>query len=112
MKKKIALMVSAAMLLPIIPSAYAADADMEKILTEVKARIGNTDEYDQFRSDSYENNGHTIYQFSWSKEDGSESFDISCNDEGVITNYSTYDSAVSHSDTKHIPCLLYTSRCV
>ena len=56
MKKKIALMVSAAMLFPIIPSAYAADADMEKILTEVKERIGNTDEYDQFRSDSYENN--------------------------------------------------------
>lgn len=103
MKKKIALMVSAAMLLPIIPSAYAADADMEKILTEVKERIGNTDEYDQFRSDSYENNGHTIYQFSWSKEDGSESFDISCNDEGIITNYNTYDGAVSHSDTKHIP---------
>lgn len=90
MKKTLSMLLAASMVLS--STAFAAKTnDMQTILSDVKARIGNTDKYTDFDSSYSEENGHKTYSFEWSSKDDDSSFSymsISVNDSGLITNYS------------------------
>lgn len=89
MKKRItALMLLSAMLGTTGISA-AAETPMEAILKSVKERIGNTDGYINFNSNTYDNENGVSYSFSWQKrEDKYERLYVNCTQNGTITSYS------------------------
>lgn len=68
--------------------------EMERILVSVKNRVGDTEKYTEFNSNSYSTDSGTNYSFNWSFSDDKNhsSLSISCNDSGIITSYNTYDS--------------------
>ncbi len=85
-------LITAAVALSMTVSAFAprvfADDGLDKIVSEVKARAGITDEYTDFSSDySEETNGYTEYYFSWTSEDDEKNVSVTYNSDGVITSY-------------------------
>lgn len=93
MKKGTAMLLAAAMVLPLVPSAFAENTDTQAqtLLEQIKPRIGATDQYTNFSSNSHTQFGHSVYSFFWSDDDGGEHMEIRCNDLGIITSYYHYD---------------------
>lgn len=103
MKKLISTLLSCALLISTVPIfAESNTEEMEKILLHVKERIGDTEKYDEFNSDSYTTKNSTVYNFRWntSKDEHYSSLDVSCNSEGVITSFSIYDSEKNTDNSK------------
>lgn len=95
MKKIISLMLSAAILSAGSSFAFAETDKMQEVLKSVKERIGTTDEYESFNSETYEDSERgTFYQFSWSNTEGDnrKSMNVTASESGFITEYNVWDS--------------------
>lgn len=104
MKKLLSFLTAAAIALSAVPSVFAENTEQtEKILSAVKARIGSTEEYDKFNSQTYDDGGHTQYNFEWTSEDSDKRLYVSCNELGVITNYSSYDGSDTYENKTAFP---------
>lgn len=103
MKKFISALLSCTMLISAAPVfAENNTEETEKILVSVKERIGDTEKYKEFSSNSYSSKTGTIYNFNWNTSSDEEysSLDVSCNSEGVITSYNIYDSSYETDGSK------------
>ena len=79
-----------------------AAADAQSVLKTVKDRIGTTDEYDRFDSGSWENDGETLYRFSWETEDAEDyhTLSVTATEQGIVTEYSEYRESDWHGSDK------------
>lgn len=89
MKKRITALMLLSAMLGTTGISVAAETPMEAILKSVKERIGNTDGYINFNSNTYDNENGVSYSFSWQKsEDKYERLYVNCTQNGTITDYS------------------------
>lgn len=67
--------------------------ELESLLVSVKNRIGDTDHFSEFNSNSRSSDSGTVYNFSWHdyNVDYPTTLYVTCNSEGVITSYSYHD---------------------
>ena len=103
MKKVLSSIISFILLLSSFPALANEDAKkIEDMLLSIKERIGNTEKYTEFNSNSYKNNFDTFYNFDWNLTSGEDHqyLNVTCNSKGIITSYSTYDSKDSYEDEK------------
>lgn len=73
-----------------MPVSFAAETDYEKLVLDVKNRIGVPEEYTEFStSGRYESDGRTMYSFTWTTKDEEDRkyIDVTCRDDGFITSY-------------------------
>ncbi len=91
MKKILALIVTAAILISCVPAMAASET--ENILATAKSRIGSTEKYDEFDSSNWTNeNGETVYNFYWYKNgENYESLNVSINKDGFVSYYDHYE---------------------
>ena len=93
MKKRITALALSAIMLGMCGISALAETPMEYALKSVKERIGNTDEYTNFDSDTYEDENGILYSFSWQiDKDKYERLYVGCTQNGTIREYSD-DSA-------------------
>lgn len=95
MKKFISAILCAALFSSLSAFAAPEEPRLEEILASVKERVGGTDSFGEFSSDSFSNKFGTQYSFYWSdNEDGNwRDMSVTCNSDGVITSYSLYNSS-------------------
>lgn len=92
MKKRwISLLLAAALLCGL---CVTASADTQSVLALVKQRIGDTAGYEKFESGAWEENGRSVYHFSWSSGEDEDyvNLNVTATDSGIITEYSEYRS--------------------
>ncbi len=93
MTKRITALALSAIMLGTCGMSALAETPMESVLKSVKERIGNTDAYTNFNSDTYEDENGTAYSFSWQVDkDKYERLYVGCTQNGTILEYSD-DSA-------------------
>ncbi len=86
MKKIISFVIASVMALSSFTAALAADtSELEKTLRLVKSRIGDTDMYENFNSESDDDG----YSFYWSGDE--KNLYVDCTKDGIITYYGCYD---------------------
>ena len=94
MKKIITVTIALSMIFSLASSirVSADDAKMKDVLTSVKERIENTEEYEEFSSRTYDSDGKVSFSFSWTdNSDGYKSINVRVTESGIITSYSFYD---------------------
>ncbi len=102
MKKILCVLIMVCMLSSSVAPAFASDAEseaMQRVLIEVKERIGSTDEYDEFYSNVSSRGSYETYNFSWTNQN--KNLSISANSDGVITSYNYYEN--TNSDYGYAP---------
>lgn len=101
MKKLLSLLLILSLCISALPVLGAQTEEMEKILLSVKARIPNTEDFEEFNSSVMENDGVKIYSFDWSsnKNETYKSMSVSVLDNGIITNYRYYDDTINSYKT-------------
>lgn len=67
---------------------------MENALIIVKSKITIPAELSEFSPYTYEENGKTVYNFTWQKEDGGGYIEVSCDEKGRILNYYSFDNSL------------------
>ncbi len=67
---------------------------MENVLIMVKNKITIPAELSEFSPYTYQENEKTIYNFNWQKENGGAYIEISCDEEGRILSYYSYDNSL------------------
>lgn len=95
MKELISLVLSAAIFSAYPSLAFAETDKMQEVLKSVKNRIGTTDEYESFNSETYEDSERgTFYRFYWSHTDNDnrKSMNVTASESGLITEYNVWDS--------------------
>jgi len=106
MKKLVSTFIAFAMIfassIPVLSSDAESEA-MQRVLLDVKERIGSTDEYSEFYSNVSANGGHSTYSFSWSGDD--KNLSISANSDGIVTWYRYYESQKDTVPYKHKPSI-------
>ena len=72
--------------------AVSADDNMQRVLQSVKDRVDIPEKCTDFRSDIYNYDGASTYDFSWSYNEGNEyeSFGVDADADGTITSISHY----------------------
>lgn len=90
MKKALSILLAAIMTASAAPLTYAKADGTEEALKTVKDRIEVPAELEDFESHSREEDGITVYDFSWSSDDGE--LNVQYLDEGIITSYYFYES--------------------
>lgn len=78
-------------------TSYASDnaqaGEVKEKIAVVKERIGNTDEFSDFKSNvTNYNNGTYAYNFSWENKDPYKSLQVTINQDYIITNYYLSDN--------------------
>lgn len=78
--------------------------EAQKLLISIKERIGDTSVYDKFESNSNLNDGNISYSFHWSTEykDSYSSLSVTCDSNGIITNYYKSDKTTYRGDKPSI----------
>lgn len=104
-KKLCSFCLAVLMLFGALSVSALADAQTEqaRVLALVRERIGDTERYEHFDSNSYTaKSGQITYHFEWAteKEDGYASLSVSCTSGGVITDYYAYDSSAERRSEK------------
>jgi len=104
MKKLLAIITVFCFVLTLCTPGIAATTDEEhaRVLQLIKSRIPDTQEFGEFDSSSYKNNGKTVYNFSWQQisedDDALKTMHISASESGIITSYNYNDfSKETHS---------------
>lgn len=94
MKKIIAVLLTLTMMCGSIVTFAADGGKMETVLRDVKNRIGNTDQFDEFNSSESEYGGEVRYEFSWrtSDKENYRYMNVSVGENGIIYNYSFFDN--------------------
>lgn len=103
MKKLITAALALSMTLGAFAPCAFADDDMEKIITDVKNRVGITDEYPDFSSDYYEDDNMTVYYLNWEDDENDKSVNVTYNSDDVITSYNKYEFADDSESDLSIP---------
>ena len=95
MKKLLSLFMATALSFgTVCTNAFAAENEkstQQAVLEKIKYRLGNTDRYENFNASYYGETGQKQYSFDWSTKDGKKSLSVSCTENGVITDYYSYD---------------------
>ncbi len=88
MKRILSIFLSLVLSLGSLSTVFAADetTKQQQVLEKIKGRIGDTERYENFTADSYNN----IYGFSWENE--GESLYVTATEDGFITDYSYYNN--------------------
>ena len=88
MKRILSIFLSLVLSLGSLSTVFAADetTKQQQVLEKIKGRIGDTERYENFTADSYNN----IYGFSWEGE--GESLYVTATEDGFITDYSYYNN--------------------
>ncbi len=96
MKRILSIFLSLILSLGSLSTVFAADeaTKQQQVLEKIKDRIGDTEKYENFTADSYNN----IYGFSWDNED--ESLHVTATEDGFITEYSYYNNADTGNEPK------------
>jgi len=104
MKKLLAIITVLCFVLTLCTPGIAATTDEEhaRVLQLIKSRIPDTQEFGEFDSSSYKNNGKTVYNFSWQQisedDEALKTMHISATESGIITSYNYNDfSKETHS---------------
>ena len=98
MKRIIAVLILCFMLASVCTVGFAAEIadESEKILTLIKPRIPNTNEYSKFSSSVFDRNDDKEYIFRWndtSETDNRHKYmNVTANAFGIITSFHIYDS--------------------
>ncbi len=74
----------------VMSAAFAADTEeMKKVLETVKSRIGSTDDYDKFESETYTDSKNQIteYGFLWSDSSVDSCLEVKATPDGIITSF-------------------------
>ncbi|MGN0162764.1 MAG: YcdB/YcdC domain-containing protein, partial [Candidatus Ornithomonoglobus sp.] len=103
MKKTTALITAAAMLFGAAPAVWAAEADYEKLIPDIKNRMEIPAEYSDFKCTGIsETDDGTEYQFKWSipGDDTYKSVNLSCDSDGIITSYSNWQDSEEYDYLK------------
>ena len=81
MKRILSIFLSLVLSLGSLSTVFAADetTKQQQVLEKIKGRIGDTERYENFTADSYNN----IYGFSWEGE--GESLYVTATEDGFIT---------------------------
>lgn len=89
--KLVRFLLCAAIVLSSVSGVFAAeDSGVTEALQQVKERI-DTSQYDEFRSSYYkDDNGKTLYYFSWTGNNENSELYVEIGD-GIIRNYGKYD---------------------
>lgn len=84
-----------------VPVSFAADANYEELILNVKNRLAIPENYTEFsNSGRYESDGRTMYSFTWSTADEeSKSINVTCRDDGFVTYYHTNDGEYGGYDS-------------
>lgn len=90
MKKLLSTMLALSMLASAFTAVYADD-DMAKIIADVKARVGITEEYPDFSSDISKDDNMTTYYLNWEDDENDKSISVTYNSDDVITSYNKYE---------------------
>lgn len=83
-------------------NAFAAENEkstQQAVLEKIKDRLGNTDRYENFNASYYGETGQKQYSFDWSTKDGKKSLSVTCTENGVITDYYSYDEDDDYEET-------------
>lgn len=85
-----------------VPVMAKDTTKLQQILEEVKARIPDTDEYENFSSETQEEDGDIRYSFNWTTEKDGKYKDMSMtvSDDGVISSYYYYDNELYRYDSE------------
>ena len=96
MKRILSIFLSLVLSLGSLSTVFAADetTKQQQVLEKIKGRIGDTERYENFTADSYNN----IYGFSWDNE--GESLYVTATEDGFITEYSYYNNADTGNEPK------------
>ena len=98
MKKMLSSLIALAIALSgVIPVTAKDTENIRQILEEVKGRIPDTNEYENFDSDTNDRGGNITYSFNWNTENKGgkyKSMSLTASDEGVITSYHYYDDEI------------------
>lgn len=103
MKKMLSSIISLAIALSGIIPVMAKDTDnMRQILEEIKGRIPDTNEYENFDSHTENRGDNTTYSFNWdtNKNGKYKSMSLTVSDEGVITYYHYYDDEINKNSAE------------
>lgn len=94
MKKLLSIITASSILAAAVPMAFAADADYEKLIPDVKNRLGIPEEYSEFtyQGISSDENGE-MYSFRWSKKDEADRIFVDVRGNGDIFSYRISDYA-------------------
>lgn len=102
MKKVIAIILCAVMLLPLLSFGAAADSEeaekMQLALLAVKEKISVPEELSEFSSNVTTEKEKRYYSFEWADKKGGKSIYLQCDDKGRIISYGDY--AHDYSDKK------------
>lgn len=88
MKKVLSIITAATMLGGSVP-AFAAKADYEKLIPDVKNRLGIPEEFSEFSYDGETQNWQEkkVYIFSWTNPDTDDSISVYTDESGVVSSY-------------------------
>ena len=78
-----------------------AEDRSSEILSQIKTRIPNTEEYDNFDCRQHEDEMGARYYYEWYSENGNRRMEAATNDKGIITSFSIYNYQMN-SDNKII----------
>jgi len=101
MKKIISFMLIIAITLSLCVGVLGASGESDEVshvLSLVKERIGETEEYDEFISSVSENGGVKRYTFRWSSSE--KNLNVTASESGVILSYNKYDNSKPHEKLK------------
>lgn len=95
MKKLLSIILCVFLTAGMMSEAFAADSDdMKRVLETVKSRIGSTDEYDSFESNSHYYEGEEKqFVFDWQNTDNGACLFVTASADGTILRYSYYDDS-------------------
>ena len=103
MKKLLSLFMATALSFgTVCTNAFAAENEkstQQAVLEKIKDRLGNTDRYENFNASYYGETGQKQYSFDWSTKDGKKSLSVSCTENGIITDYYSYDEDNDYEET-------------
>lgn len=94
MKKLFLIILTVTLSISLMP-VYANQADqMQNVLLSVKARIMDTDEFEEFNSSLMESGEDKTYSFDWysNTDESYKSLSVTADESGIITNYRYYDN--------------------
>lgn len=100
-KRIIGMITAAVTFASVVPVSFAAETDYEGLVLEVKNRVGIPEEYTEFESSGrYENEGETVYYFTWYTDDEDrKTIDVTAREDGFIMSYRLNDGERGRYDS-------------
>ncbi len=96
MKKIISLVLCVLLVISCIPALADVDssAKMQSVLINVKSKVDIPEKFSEFTPYSNEYDGKLSYEFNWQTEDEKSYISVSCDSEGRINRYYSFDNSL------------------